>query len=140
MAAHDRLRVRCVGAVVDDGGGRLLVVQRAREPAAGTWSIPGGRVEDGESDHEALAREVLEETGLVVAPGALVGSVLRDGPGGVVYEIYDYACRVVSGEVAAGTDAADARWVEARELASLPCAPGLVDTLRSWNVVPPDLT
>ena len=127
-------KVRDLYAVGED---RLLLVRRAHEPAAGTWSIPGGRVEDGESDHEAVAREVLEETGLVVAPGALIGTVLRDGPG-VVYEIYDYACLMVSGEVVAGTDAADARWVEPAELSVLPCAPGLVDTLRDWKLLPPD--
>jgi mutator protein MutT len=128
-----------VGAVLRDSGGRLLLVQRAHEPAAGTWSIPGGRVEDGESDHEAVAREVLEETGLVVAPGELIGTVLRDGPR-VVYEIYDYACLLVSGELVAGTDAADARWVAPADLSGLRCAPELVDTLRDWKLLPPDLT
>src|SRR6187200_2672799 len=58
-------RIRCVGGIVRYDG-RLLLVRRGREPARGTWSVPGGHVEPGESDLEATAREVLEETGLVV--------------------------------------------------------------------------
>jgi 8-oxo-dGTP diphosphatase len=129
-------RVRCVGALVRDAQGRLLMVQRAHEPAAGTWSIPGGRVEPGESDAEAVAREVLEETGLVVKPGELVGTVERQRSSDVVYDIYDYAAEVVSGDLAAATDAADARWVGDAEIRELPCSTGLVDTLRAWGELP----
>jgi 8-oxo-dGTP diphosphatase len=129
-------RVRCVGAIVRDDADRLLVVQRAQEPAAGAWSLPGGRVEAGESDADAVVREVLEETGLVVRSGALAGTVQRAGPAGVVYEIFDYLAEPVSGELAAASDAADARWVGEDELLCLPCAPGLVDTLRAWGQLP----
>lgn len=125
--------VRCVGALVRDGDGRLLLVERGQPPAQGTWSLPGGRVEAGESDAEAVAREVREETGLRVRTGALVGRVERPGPAGVTYEIFDYAATVAGGRLRAGTDAADARWVDPGELLSLPCAPGLVDTLRGWR-------
>lgn len=125
--------VRCVGAIVRDGEGRLLMVRRGQEPARDTWSVPGGRVEPGESDAVAVAREVLEETGLVVRPGALVGRVERPAPGGAVYEIFDYAAELVSGNLAAATDAADARWVSETELLQLPCSPGLVESLRSWD-------
>ena len=103
--------VRCVGAIVRDDQGRLLMVQRGHAPSAGTWSVPGGRVESGESDADAVVREVREETGLEVRPNELVGHVERPGPGGVVYDIFDYAADVVSGQLTAGTDAADARWV-----------------------------
>jgi 8-oxo-dGTP diphosphatase len=129
-------RVRCVGALVRDAQGRLLMVQRGNEPAAGTWSIPGGRVEPGESDAEAVAREVLEETGLVVEPGDLVGTVERPTASGDVYDIFDYAAELVSGELAAATDAADARWVGAAEILEMPCSPGLVDSLRRWGALP----
>ncbi|MGH3385182.1 MAG: NUDIX hydrolase [Nocardioidaceae bacterium] len=128
-------RVRCVGALVHDDQGRLLVVLRAHDPGAGQWSIPGGRVEPGESDPVAVAREVREETGLVVAVGDLVGSVERDGLGGSVYDIHDYAATYVSGDLAAASDAADARWVTAAELARLPYTPGLLDTLRHWRML-----
>ena len=66
---------------------RLLVVRRRNAPGAGQWSVPGGRVEPGEDDGTAVRREVLEETGLDVAVGVLLGTVQRDGPGGVVYDI-----------------------------------------------------
>ena len=135
-----RARVRCVGAIVRDGDGRLLMVQRGREPAAGTWSIPGGRVEPGESDADAVRREVLEETGLRVRPAALVGRVERDGPHGSVYEIFDYAADLEPGSLdvpAAATDAADARWVAPAELPGLACSPGLLDSLRAWQQAPP---
>ncbi len=126
-------QVRCVGAIVRDDHGRLLVVRRAHAPAAGTWSLPGGRVEPGESDADAVAREVWEETGLVVRPGELVGTVQRPGPDGAVYEIFDYAAELVSGQLRPATDATDARWVGDGELLDLRCSPGLVDALRSWN-------
>jgi 8-oxo-dGTP diphosphatase len=125
--------VRCVGAVVRGNDGRLLLVRRGQAPSAGTWSLPGGRVEPGESDAEAVIRELHEETGLRVRPGALVGSVRVPAPDGEVYDIHDYAAEVVGGTLAAATDASDARWVAADELTDLPCSPGLVEALRGWG-------
>src|ERR1700721_828235 len=61
--------IPCVGAVIKDGQGRLLLIKRGHEPGAGLWSLPGGRIEAGETDAEALVREMLEETGLQVEPG-----------------------------------------------------------------------
>ena len=52
--------IPCVGAVATDEQGRLLMIKRGREPGAGLWSIPGGRIEPGETDAEALVREMLE--------------------------------------------------------------------------------
>lgn len=118
-----------------DSAGRLLLVLRAREPARGKWSIPGGRVEHGENDAQAVTRELCEETGLHVLPGTLLGTVLR-GP----YEIHDYRCAITGGELHAGDDAADARWVTLAEYDSLDRAGQLVDTLtstlRSWRALP----
>ena len=62
-------RIPCVGAVIKDETGRLLLIRRGHEPGAGLWSIPGGRIEPGESDLAALVREVREETGLDVVAG-----------------------------------------------------------------------
>ena len=67
--------IPCVGAVVTDGRGWLLLIKRGHEPGAGLWSLPGGRIEPGETDAEALVREMREETGLTVEPGRLIGQV-----------------------------------------------------------------
>jgi 8-oxo-dGTP diphosphatase len=128
-------RVACAGALVRHPDGRLLVVLRGHDPGRGTWSLPGGRVEPGETTAQACAREVLEETGLVVEVGRLVGTVERAGPGGRTYVIDDYSCRVVGGDLRAATDADDARWVDDDELRALPLAPLLWDTLADWGEV-----
>jgi 8-oxo-dGTP diphosphatase len=124
-------RVRCVGGLAYDTGGRLLLVRRAHDPGRGLWSLPGGRVEPGEDDHAALVREMQEETGLVVEPGPLIGRVER-GP----YDIADYRCTVVGGTLLAGDDAMDARWCSREDLDSLQLTAGLADTLRQWDCLP----
>lgn len=129
-------RVPCVGAVIHDDEHRLLVIRRAHPPAAGRWSIPGGRVEADESDAEAVRREVLEETGLVVTVGMRVGTVEIPGRDGLTYDIRDYACAPVSGALVAGDDALDARWVSRAELANLDTVRDLVETLERWGVLP----
>ena len=128
--------VPCAGAVVHDAAGRLLLVRRGREPGRGLWSLPGGRCEPGEDAAAAAVRETREETGLAVEAGAVVGRVLRPGPGGVTYAIDDVACTLVGGFLRAGDDAADARWVGAAELAVLPVTDGLVEALTGWGVLP----
>jgi ADP-ribose pyrophosphatase YjhB (NUDIX family) len=130
------MRVACVGAVVHDDEHRLLMIRRGNPPGVGTWSLPGGRVEPGESDAEAVRREVAEETGLEVAVGVRVGTVLLPGRDGVSYDVRDYACAVIGGRLRAGDDATDARWVHRAELLHLDTAPGLVDTLEAWGVLP----
>lgn len=130
------MRVRCVGAIVHDTGGRLLVIRRGRPPGAGMWSLPGGRVEPGESDEAAVVRELAEETGLHVAPVRLVGAVDRPGLDGATYDIRDYAAVVTGGTLHAGDDAAEARWVDLAELRRLPTTRGLLDVLAEWGVLP----
>src|SRR5687767_11016289 len=112
-------RVPCVGAVVQDADGRLLLVRRGTEPGRGLWSVPGGRVEPGETGPEATVREVREETGLDVVVGELVGRVERPGPGGVTYVIDDFRAEpapgVDPGDLKAGDDADEARWFAVAE-------------------------
>jgi 8-oxo-dGTP diphosphatase len=129
-------RIRCVGAVIHDADQKLLLIRRGHPPGEGLWSLPGGRVEPGESDHAAVIREIGEETGLRIVPGALLGSVERPGPNGTVFDIRDYECVVTGGELAAGDDAADVRWVSPGALARMAVTPGLVDALTEWNVLP----
>lgn len=131
--------MRCVGAVVRDRAGRLLMIRRGHPPGAGLWSLPGGRVEPGESDLAAVVREVHEETGLIVVAGDLIGSVERPGPDGAVYDIHDYAATVVEPAdqalLVAGDDAADVGWVTPDALRGLPTSPGLLDALVAWRVL-----
>jgi 8-oxo-dGTP diphosphatase len=129
------MRVRCVGAIVHDAQGRLLVIRRGHPPGEGLWSLPGGRVEAGETDADAVVREIAEETGLSVEPGRLIGTVDRPAPGGVTYDISDYAATVTGGVLRPGDDAVDARWVTADELRRLPTTTGLLDSLTAWSII-----
>jgi ADP-ribose pyrophosphatase YjhB (NUDIX family) len=107
-----------VGAVVVDNG-RVLLVRRGREPLKGQWSLPGGLVELGESLTAGVAREVLEETGLIVEPVELVELLDRihheDERVRYHYVIADYLCRITGGTLNAASDADDAKWVERAE-------------------------
>ncbi|WP_409492776.1 NUDIX hydrolase [Amycolatopsis sp. cmx-11-12] len=127
--------VRCVGGIVHDEHGRILLIRRANEPGRGLWSVPGGRVEPGETDEVAVIREMREETGLDVMPGTYVGNARRGR-----YDIHDYACTVSGGTLRAGDDADDARWIDAVTLIELDeqgrLAELLFVTLRDWGVLP----
>jgi 8-oxo-dGTP diphosphatase len=128
--------IRCVGAIIHDDTGRLLLVRRATEPGRGRWSLPGGRVESGESDAAALRREVLEETGLLVEVGPLLGAVRRPSPSGDVYDIYDYRCLPRGSVLTPGDDASDACWASAADYEGLPLVDGLTDALSEWSALP----
>jgi 8-oxo-dGTP diphosphatase len=114
----------CAGAVVRDEDGRVLLVRRGHEPSIGLWSLPGGRVEAGESPAEAAAREVGEEAGLQVAVGDLLASFEIGA-----YLVHDFAATVVGGELRAGDDATDVRWCGLDEAAALPLTSGLLAAL-----------
>ncbi|WP_405061288.1 NUDIX domain-containing protein [Kribbella sp. NBC_01505] len=129
-------RIDCVGALVYDEQRRLLVVRRANEPGRGLWAPPGGRVEPGEDDPTAVAREVAEETGLTVEVGTLVGEVERAAPQGRLYVIRDYEATPVAGTLTPGDDATDARFVTRSELLALPTTTLLISTLDQWNALP----
>jgi len=113
-----------VGAVVlreRDGRAEVLLVKRAQAPQAGTWSLPGGAIELGETAAEACVSEVREETGLQVATVAVVETfdiILRDDAGAVQfhYLIVDMLCDLLGGELLAGEDASAAVWADVREV------------------------
>jgi ADP-ribose pyrophosphatase YjhB (NUDIX family) len=141
--------IAAVGAIaVRDGA--LLLIRRGHAPSRGRWSLPGGRVEPGETAREALVREMAEETGLTVKVGDLVGEVLRPGPNGITYRIQDFRVtlvgndanagnaisgdRVISAAVA-GDDAVDVEWVPLADVAKRQLSAGLLRTLRQWAVL-----
>ena len=111
-------------------GGRVLIVRRARPPAHGLYTLPGGGVELGETLEEAIIREVREETRLAIAPLALVGfreAMARDAAGRVErhFVILPFAARWIAGEVALSEELAEAHWRKPDELAGLKTTDGL---------------
>jgi len=124
----------CVGAVVVSDG-RLLLVRRGRGPAQGEWSVPGGRVEPGETLAEAVVRELEEETGLSGVCGELVGWVER------ITEVFhhvilDFLVVVLDdGDPVAGDDAAEAAWVPLEDLGGLRLVDGLAEFLADHGII-----
>ena len=109
-----------VGALIFEGG-KLLLVERAKEPLKGYWSLPGGIVETGEKLEDATRREVREETGLEVEPAAmfeLFERIMPDAEGLVEYHyvLIDYLCRVVGGSLGAASDVSGVAWVAEQNL------------------------
>ena len=115
--------------------GRILLIRRATEPEAGRWSLPGGRVEFGETMAEALGREFLEETGLDVVVGERVGIAERIAPNHH-FVIIDHMVEVQGRRTAvAGDDASAAQWIPLSELGSCALVSGLLDFLQEHGVV-----
>ncbi len=110
--------VHAVGAIVFDERERVLLVKRGRPPNQGRWSLPGGRVEPGESARDAVVREVREETGLGVLDVLYLERFELIGEG-FAYDIDEYVCVVASGEPVAGDDADDVRYVDREELGTM---------------------
>jgi ADP-ribose pyrophosphatase YjhB (NUDIX family) len=110
--------------------GRVLIVRRARPPAHGLYTLPGGGVELGETLEEAVVREVREETALDVEPVALAGyrqAITRDAVGGVErhFVILPFAVRWLAGEVSLNEELAEAHWLEPTALSGLETTEGL---------------
>jgi ADP-ribose pyrophosphatase YjhB (NUDIX family) len=124
-------------AVVD---GRLLLIRRGHGPAAGSWSVPGGRVRLGETLHEAVVREVAEETGLAVVVESFLGWVERldvDADEPAHFVILDFAVAPLEPDapLSAGDDAAEAAWVDLADLGDYRLVPGLVEFLDDVGVL-----
>ncbi len=125
----------CVGAVaVDDD--RLLLVRRGRGPAQGLWSVPGGRVEAGETLAEAVVRELAEETGIEGVCGELLDWVERVGADHH-FVILDFLVQVLAPTDVPrpGDDAAEAAWVPLDEVADLALVDGLAELLHDHHIL-----
>jgi ADP-ribose pyrophosphatase YjhB (NUDIX family) len=112
--------------------GQVLIVRRGRPPAHGLYTLPGGGVELGETLEQAVIREVREETGLAIAPLALVGfreAIGRDASGRIErhFVILPFAARWIAGEVALNEELAEAQWRRPDALAGLKTTDGLAD-------------
>ena len=110
--------------------GRVLIVRRARPPAHGLYTLPGGGVELGETLEEAVIREVREETALDVEPVALAGcrqAIARDASGRIErhFVILPFAARWIAGEISLNEELAEAHWLRPAELAGLATTDGL---------------
>ncbi|HSS02398.1 MAG TPA: NUDIX hydrolase [Kofleriaceae bacterium] len=125
-----------VGAIIFDDAGRVLLVQRGKPPGVGLWSVPGGKLEPRETLAQAVAREVREETGLVVEVGTLACVLERMGDD-YHFVLLDYFARATAGTLAAASDAAAARFVALDELAGLPLTEGLADVLARARATQP---
>src|ERR1700752_4386510 len=101
--------------------GRVLIVRRARPPANGLYTLPGGGVELGETLEEAVIREVREETALAIEPVALAGyrqAIARDGAGRIErhFVILPFAARWIGGDILLNEELAEAHWLHPSEL------------------------
>ena len=123
-----------VGAVIIEGD-RVVLVRRGHPPLAGEWSVPGGVLEVGETLRQAAVREALEETGLRVEVGELLGvydRILRDADERPRYHyvLIDFLCRKTAGDFQAADDAAEARWFTRAELVGLGLPEDTQDVIR----------
>jgi ADP-ribose pyrophosphatase YjhB (NUDIX family) len=121
-------------AIIRDG--RVLIVRRARPPAYGVFTLPGGGVEAGETLREAVIREVIEETALTIEPLGLAGyreAIARDADGRIErhFVILPFAARWLAGEVALNEELAEARWLLPAELDGLKTTEGLAEVVRA---------
>jgi 8-oxo-dGTP diphosphatase len=116
--------------------GKVLIVQRARPPARGVYTLPGGGVEVGETLVEAVLREVREETALTIAPVALAGyreAIVHDGDGRVErhFVILPFAARWIAGEPVLNDELTEAMWLDPAAIAGLETTAGLAEIIAS---------
>jgi 8-oxo-dGTP diphosphatase len=129
-AYPDRPYLAVSAAIVRDG--KVLVVRRARMPAQNLYTLPGGAVELGETLHDAVMREVREETQLEIEPVGLAGQrdvVVRDAQGRIErhFVILCFAARWIAGEPVLNEELDDARWLQGGDLTALKTTDGLAE-------------
>lgn len=132
---HPKQPLVGVGALIVENG-KVVLIKRGKAPLLGEWSIPGGMLELGETLRQGAEREALEETGLAVHATELLGvfdRVVPDAEGKIIYHyvLIDFLCERVSGDLHAGADAADAKWLTPAEVAELPLAEDTAGVIRA---------
>lgn len=121
-------RINCVG-VVCIRGDQVLLIQRGTAPRKGEWSIPGGRIETGETEAQAAIRELSEETSVNADLLTKITALDADFEG-FHYRLHDYLARWTSGDPKAGDDADKARFVPMSEIEALGMWPETVRVIR----------
>lgn len=121
--------IPAAGVIIVNEQHQILLVQRGHEPQRGRWTVPGGKVEPGESPAQAAVREAFEETGLRVRVQREVLNVRLPTGDGREFDVHDFLATVVGGELAAGDDADDVRWVSRDEVSNLELTEKLLDYL-----------
>jgi 8-oxo-dGTP diphosphatase len=128
-----------VGAIIFQEG-KVLLAERGKEPLKGWWSLPGGLVETGETLHQAIRREVREETGLEITPGPVFEvfeRIMRDAAGAAEYHyvLVDYICPVTGGDLRPGDDVSRVEWVAEADLEQYRITEGTVEVIaRAFRV------
>ncbi|MGA3073909.1 MAG: NUDIX hydrolase [Bryobacteraceae bacterium] len=122
-----------IGALIFERG-RILLVERGKEPLKGYWSLPGGVLEIGETLEQGIVREVREETGLEVEPLKMLEifeRIIRDSQGAPEYHyvLIDYICRVTGGSLRAADDASRVAWVPRRLLSTYQITTGTLPVI-----------
>ncbi len=130
-------RIDCVG-VICFRGQDVLLIQRGKAPRKGEWSLPGGRIEPGESEQDACLRELAEETGVTATLGPKIEVIDADFEG-FCYRLHDYAATWISGAVEAGDDAHAAQFVSISDIAALKMWPKteqiILDAARQMGLI-----
>jgi 8-oxo-dGTP diphosphatase len=135
-AYPDRPHLAASAAIFRDG--KVLLVRRARKPALDIWTLPGGGVEAGETLHQAVRREVMEETGVTIEVVALAGHremIARDADGRLSrhFVILPFAARWISGEPTLNDELSDFRWVRPDEVQTFQTTEGLAEiVVAAW--------
>lgn len=127
-----------VGAIIIKDG-QILLIKRGSDPSYGKWSVPGGHIELGETMEAALKREVMEEVGIDVKINRLAGVydlIVQDGENITYhYVLIEFFADTVSGNIKAGSDALECRWVPLTKIDEFDLTPTVIECLRENNLM-----
>ena len=128
--------IPAAGLIMVNHEGPILLVPRGHHPPTGRWTVPGGRLEPGETPEQAAVREALEETGLHVRLEREALRVRLPAGADREFDVRDFVATVVGGSLTPGDDADDARWFNADQLDTVELTANLLGYLRDAGVAP----